>query len=295
MSKARANGMELEYETFGNSDNPAILLIMGLGAQMILWPEALCRGLANTGHYVIRFDNRDIGRSTWLDDLGVPNIGEMFTQALAGESVQSPYALEDMADDAVALLDALSIDKAHVVGASMGGMIAQICASRHATRTRSLTSIMSTSGRRDLPQGSPEAMEVLMTPPDDPTSRESVAQHGIRSLRVIAGKGFSPSEARARELAERAFDRGYHQAGTARQFAAIIANGSRVRLLETIDVPTLVIHGDSDPLIPPAAGEDTAALIPDARLRLIEGMGHDLAPELVPELTDMISRHCATA
>ena len=295
MSKAQANGIELEYESFGNRDNPAVLLIMGLGAQMTVWPEALCRGLANAGFFVIRFDNRDIGRSTWLDQLETPDIGKLYAAAMAGEKISSPYTLSDMAADAAGLLDALEIARAHIVGGSMGGMIAQIFASTYPERTLSLTSIMSTSARRELPQATPEAMEMLLPAPEDPDSRESVIRHDIQALKVFGGTGCPPSDERAREQAERAYDRGYHPAGMTRQFAALIANGNTVRHLQSIRVPSLVIHGDSDPLIPPAGGEDTAALIPDARLLLIPGMGHDLAPEVVPELVEAISRHCAAA
>jgi pimeloyl-ACP methyl ester carboxylesterase len=294
MSRASANAVELEYETFGSRDNPALILIMGVGAQMIRWPDAFCRSLADTGHYVIRFDNRDIGRSTWLDELEIPDVKKMIEAALAGNKPTSPYTLEDMADDTMALLTALGREKAHVVGASMGGMIAQLCAAGYPGRVLSLTSIMSTSGRRDLPQGKPEAMQALMTPPADINSRESVIAHDIKVLQLISGDGFPMSEARARELAESSYERGYHPAGAARQFAAIITNGSRSRQLAGIRAPSLVIHGADDPLMPPAAGEDTAALIPGAALRIIDGMGHDLASEVVPEVVQLISRHCAS-
>lgn len=288
----KANGMDLEYETFGQRRDPPILLIMGLGAQMLWWPEDFCELLAQKGFYAIRFDNRDIGKSTWLDDTPVPDIMQMFQDALAGKRVPPPYTLEDMAADAMALLRALGIERAHVVGASMGGMIAQICAANYPDRVLSLTSIMSTSGRRDLPQATPEVLSLLTMPPPDPTDRAAVIEHGVRLIQTISGDGYTASRERAQRLAERSYDRGYHAAGTLRQFAAIIASGNRTRLLETIHVPTLVIHGDRDPLIPPEGGKDTAAHIPGAKLVMMHGMGHDLPPELLPQLTDAIAAHC---
>lgn len=292
MSKARANGLELEYETFGRPNNSPLVLVMGLGAQMIAWPEALCEGLADKGFYVIRFDNRDSGRSTWLNHLGIPDVAAMYSAAEAGEAVDSPYSLADMAADTIALLDALDLPDAHIAGGSMGGMIAQICAAGYPDRVRSMTSIMSTSGRRQLPPGEPEAMSAIVTPPDNPEDRESIIETDVRALQIISGTGYPLSREYARDLAARSYERGYNLAGTARQFAAILADGSRARLLQRIQRPSLVVHGDHDPLIPPAAGEDTAALIPGAELRMIRGMGHHIAAEIIPELIDHLTRHC---
>ncbi len=263
---ARVGELELVYETFGDSGDPAVLLIMGLGAQMIFWPEELCEALAANGNYVIRFDNRDAGRSTVLD-LSPPN----FLQVAAGEA-EAPYLLQHMADDAVGLLDQLGIERAHVVGASMGGMVAQRVAIDHPERVLSLASIMSTTGDPEVGRTTPEAMEVLMTAP--PTDRDGYVEGTVTARGVIGSK--PADEARTRDLAERSFDRGYHPDGTARQLAAIAASPDRAPELRELAVPTVVIHGADDPLIGVSGGEATAAAIPGSELVVIEGMGHDM-------------------
>ena len=284
-----ANGLQIAYEEFGDPLSPPMLLIMGLGAQMILWRDAFCEQLAARGYRVIRFDNRDIGQSTWLDDRATPNLLAVMSAALAHQPIDAPYRLSDMAADAAGLLDALGIARAHVVGASMGGMIAQTLAIEHPTRVRSMTSIMSTTGNPDLPPPSPTATAVLMTPP---SGRAAAIEHGVNVYRTIGSPGFEFDEAEARTLAARSFDRGFNPAGVLRQLVAIIASGSRVAALRQLSVPALVVHGTEDPLVPFAAGRDTAGAIPGAQFLAIEGMGHDMPRPLWPRLIDAI---CALA
>ena len=253
MARIKANGIEIEYETFGRKGDPALLLIMGLGAQLTLWPESLCEGLASRGFHVVRYDNRDVGLSTDFDKWGVPNIMDAFMKLMKGEKVAAPYLLDDLANDAIGLLDALDIDRAHMVGASMGGMIAQILAAKFPQRTRSLVSIMSTSGRRGLPMGKPEAVAMLSAQPEGP-SREQLIAHGIKLRTAIGSPGFPSDPAELRALVERNIDRRYYPAGAARQYLAVMASGDRVDLLKTVKVPTLVRHGDDAPLLPVDGG-----------------------------------------
>jgi pimeloyl-ACP methyl ester carboxylesterase len=290
-----ANGIDLCYDEVGDAKAPVILLIMGLGTQMIAWPDAFCFALAQRGFRVVRFDNRDIGLSTKIENAAPVDLIAAFARAMAGESVEAPYALDDMAADTVGLMDALRISRAHMVGASMGGMIAQIVAARYADRVRSLTSIMSSSGAPGLPQGRPEAISALLSPRPPSGDRESVIREGVRILRIIGSPGFPTSDAELRAKVERAADRSYYPPGVGRQMLAILASGSRVELLKEIKVSTLVIHGADDPLVPVEAGTDTAKHIPGAALKIIPGMGHDLANGLVPILVDAIADHCLAA
>jgi pimeloyl-ACP methyl ester carboxylesterase len=284
-----ANGIEIVYDTFGDPSSPPMLLIMGLGAQMIAWDEDFCSALASRGFCVIRFDNRDVGLSTKLDEAGLPNMLAMLRSQMQGETVEAPYTLRDMADDVAGLLDGLAIDAAHIVGASMGGMIAQEMAIRHPDRVLTLTSIMSSTGNPDLPPPDPEALTVLVTPP--PSDRQAYIEYGIESWKVLAGPGYPPDNDRIAERAGRFFDRGLSPAGTSRQMAAILASGSRVEALQSVTAPALIIHGDSDPLVPVEGGIDTADSIPGAELLIIEGMGHDLPPSLASRVIDAIARH----
>lgn len=288
MPRARANGIEIEYETFGDPADPALLLVMGLGAQMILWPEEFCSDLAARGLHVVRYDNRDVGRSTWLDQAGMPDVAGALAAAMQGRPIASPYRLRDMAADAVGLLDALEVDAAHVVGASMGGMIAQTLAIEHPARVRTLTSIMSTTGHPGLPPARPEAMAVLVTPA--PTERAAAIEHGVRVWRTIGSPGFPFDEAEVRERAALAFDRGVNPPGIARQLVAILASGSRREALRGVQVPSLVIHGAADPLVPVEAGRDTAQAVPGAELLEFEGMGHDLPRPLWPRFVEAIAK-----
>src|SRR5271157_290969 len=289
MPLVATNGVELEYETFGAAQAPAILLIMGLGAQMILWDEEFCEALARRGYRVIRFDNRDVGLSTKLEDAGVPNVATALAAMAQGRPPSAAYTLHNMADDTAGLLGALRIDAAHVVGASMGGMIAQTLAIRHPKRIRTLTSIMSTTGNPALPPATPAAMQVLMTPA--PTQREAYIEHHVEVSKVVGSPGFPFDPEAVRARGARVFDRGVFPAGIARQLVAILASGNRKPLLASVRAPTLVIHGSADPLVPIAAGRDTAQAVPGADLFEIEGMGHDLPREVWPRLVDAIAKH----
>ena len=293
MARARANGIELDFDTFGSPEGRPLLLIMGLGGQSIMWDEGFCDALAERGHFVVRYDNRDVGLSTKFDAAGLPNVMELMLQSAAGKQPAVPYTLDDMADDAAGLLDALGLETAHVCGASMGGMIAQTVAIRHGQRLRSLVSIMSSTGDPSLPQAKPEAMAVLMAPP--PTDRAGSLDAAVRTWRTIGSPGFPFDETKIRERAGRLYDRSFYPQGTARQLAAIVAHGSRAEKLREVSAPTLVIHGAADPLVPIEGGRDTARAIPGAELLVIEGMGHDLPEGAWPKLVGAISEHTAKA
>ena len=280
---ADSNGLTLAYETFGDRHDPPVLLIMGLGAQMIVWPDELCRALAERGHFVVRFDNRDAGESTHLHDAGMPDL----RACLAGDASSAPYDLVDMAADAMGLLDALGIDRAHVVGASMGGMIAQTAAVRHPERVLSLTSIMSTTGERSVSQSTPEAAAVLTEPPA--RTREEYIERAPGLARVIGSPGFPLDEEALLTRAALSWDRGVDPPGFGRQLAAITTSGDRTEMLRSLRVPALVFHGEDDPLLPVAGGRATAAAIDGAELVTVPGMGHDLPRGVWPRLVDSIS------
>ena len=282
MPQVRANGIDVEYESFGRMGDPLVLLIMGFAAQLISWPDALCQGLADKGFRVVRFDNRDIGKSTHLADLRAPDPRTLMAEVMAGKRPHVPYTLDDMAGDAVGLMDALGVSHAHIVGASMGGMIAQLVAINHAQRAKSLVSIMSTTGRRDLPPGDRETLSVLFRPPKS-FSRDDLIDASMLAQKALASPGFRLSEAEMRLTAERRTDRApFDATGLARQSAALIAAPPRDALLRKVRCPTLVLHGADDPVIPAAAAKDTAESIPGAELIVVPGMGHDFAPGLVP-------------
>ncbi len=295
MPVTSANGIEIAYDDRGNPADPAILLIMGLGTQMTAWPEAFCDALAARGFRVVRLDNRDIGLSTKFDAAPPIDLAAVLQRVMAGQKIDPPYQLTDMAADAVGLMDRLAIRKAHIVGASMGGMIAQIVAAEYPDRVRSLVSIMSSSGDPGLPQAKPEAIAAIMQARPDGSDRELAVQHGMRVYRAIGSPGFPTSDDELRAKVGAAFDRSYYPPGVGRQFAAIMANGSRVGMLKKLSVPTLVLHGADDPLVPVEAGRHTAALIPGSNLTVIPGMGHDIAPGLIPILVEAIAAHCAKA
>src|SRR5579872_4211345 len=273
--KARVRELELEYDTFGRSGDPAVLLIMGLGTQMIAWPAPFCQALADNGFHVVRFDNRDIGLSTHLDHLPQPRNIDFIARR-----VRPAYTLDDMAADAVGLLDVLEIRKAHIVGASMGGMIAQLVVINHQDRVLSLTSIMSAIGGRDHVAPSLKVLGRLLLPA--PKTREGRIERHVDTARLLAG-GNPVDEARLREFATLSVDRSYHPAGMRRQLAASAAAPSRREALGRLQVPALVIHGMNDPLIPPENGRRTAAAIPGSRLVEISGMGHNLPPQKWPQ------------
>ena len=282
MPQVRANGIDIEYESFGREGDPAVLLVMGFATQLVAWPESLCNGLAGKGFRVIRFDNRDIGKSTHLAQIAPPNLPAMIAAREAGGWPTAPYSLDDMAADAAGLLDALGIVRAHIVGASMGGMIAQLVAINHPAKTKSLVSVMSTTGRLDLPPAKPEAFAAIMTPPPS-LSREDRIARGVEVMRVIGSPGFPASEAELRETVARGVDRTpYDPVGNARQMAAVLAARPRNDRLKALKIPALVIHGADDPLIPASGGEDTARSIPGAELLIVPGAAHDLRESLVP-------------
>ncbi|MHA2398578.1 MAG: alpha/beta fold hydrolase [Promethearchaeota archaeon] len=293
MTKVKANNIEIEFETFGDPSNDPLLLVMGLGGQMIAWDEELIKKLTDRGFYVIRFDNRDVGLSTKCEEAGEPNLMQAFTAAQAGEIIESPYSLDDMADDAIGLLDALNIEKAHICGASMGGMIVQTIAIRHPSRVLSLTSIMSTTGNPDLPRSSPEVSLEFMTPV--PPERDAVIENGIRVGKLLYGSGFPYDEVKARERAGRAFDRCFYPQGFGRQLLAIMAHGNRKEKLKGVTVPSLVIHGRDDPLVPVEGGIDTADAISGSELIIIDGMGHSLPPETWEQISDAIVKTAGRA
>jgi pimeloyl-ACP methyl ester carboxylesterase len=280
--RAHVNGLEIEYESFGEPAATPLLLVMGLSYQMIEWDDALCTRIAERGFRVTRFDNRDSGLSSKLDDLGPPDLG-----GLLSHTADPPYTLDDMAGDAVGVLDALGVGTAHIVGASMGGMIAQLIAINHPERALSLTSIMSTAGGPHVIQAEPAVNAMLLAPPG--TTREERVEQSLSNRRLIFGTGMPFDAERARQKAERAVDRAFSPEGTARQLAAIIAAPDRSAGLGRLTIPTLVIHGDHDPLVPPENGRQTAAALPNARLIMIPGMGHALPEQVWPEVVDAIA------
>lgn len=286
-----SNGLQIAYDTAGDPKAVPILLIMGLGMQLISWPDDLVEGLVEQGFYVIRFDNRDSGLSEKFERAGTPNLPLAYLKSLVRWPIKSAYTLDDMADDALGVMRALGVNRAHVVGASMGGMIAQILAAKHPDRVLSLTSIMSSSGRRGLPGPSREARAVLFKRPANPKDMESLVSHMANTFRVIGSPAYPTPDKQLRDRIGRAIRRNVCPGGVARQMVAIAASGDRSKLLRQIDVPTLVIHGAADPLVPPACGQDTARQVPGARLEIIEGMGHDLPTQLIERLLALIDAH----
>ncbi|HEY5044924.1 MAG TPA: alpha/beta hydrolase [Solirubrobacteraceae bacterium] len=281
-------GITLCYETFGDPQDPAALLIMGLGTQMVAWQEAFCLQLAAHGLYVVRFDNRDIGRSTHLQ-----GPAPSFAQLLRSSGEVARYTLADMARDTVGLLDRLELRSAHMIGASMGGMIAQTLAARHPARVRSLVSIMSSTGGRWVGRPALRSYPIFLR--QAPREREAFIEHATRLFARIGSRGMPQDAEGVREIAALSYDRELDRSGTGRQLAAIVASGDRSAELERITAPTLVIHGSVDPLISPSGGRATARAIKGAQLTMIEGMGHDLPRVLWPRLIDMIAAHAAAA
>ncbi len=293
MTTVRCNGIELAYERLGDPAAPAVLLIMGLGGQLVSWPDPLCQDLVDAGYQVVRFDNRDVGLSSKLDHHGTPNLHRMALAAALRRPLQAPYRLDDMAQDAVSLLDALDITDAHLVGASMGGMIAQILAAKHAHRTLSLASLMSTSGHPLLPGPSLKLrLRLARKRSADP---ETEVRESMHTLRLIGSPGYPQSDEELREKVVRQLNRSLCPDGTARQIAAILASGSRTSLLEKIRAPTLILHGADDPLVPVAAARDLARRIPHAIPDIIPGMGHDLPPSLLPRISASLLSHLERA
>lgn len=282
MPRCHANGIEIEYDTFGSPDDPAMLLIMGLSMQLTGWEPGLCARLAEHGFHVVRFDNRDVGLSTHFDTAPVPDPFAV----LGGDRSQVAYVLADMADDAAGLLTALGVEAAHVVGVSMGGMIVQELLLRHPERLLTACSVMATTGAPDVGQPSPAAAAVLVAPPVK--SREEAIERGVQVWRVLESPAYPRAESVLREQEGAFYDRDYDPAGSVRQLGAILASPDRTERLRSVATPTLVIHGEADPLVDVSGGRATAAAIPDAMLRTYPGMGHDLPPELWESYVDEI-------
>jgi pimeloyl-ACP methyl ester carboxylesterase len=284
-----ANGVRLAYDDFGNANDPAILLIMGMATQMTAWPLSFCRGLADRGFYVVRYDNRDVGLSEKMLTARIPSTLDMMLKAGINRPLKVSYKLDDMATDALELMNALNLNQAHVVGVSMGGMIGQVLAAKHSSRVCSLTSIMSSSGDPNLPRASKKVTRALLK------RYLGLVKPGLKSTiafqRLIGSPGFPQSDDELNEKVRAAFQRSFYPPGFARHMAAIMASGSRVELLKAIKAPSLVIHGRDDVLVPLACGVDTARQIPNAALKIIDGMGHNLPESLVPILTDLVADH----
>ena len=295
MPNIRANNIDICYEENGPADAPVILLVMGLGAQMIAWPDEFIHGLVSKGYRVIHYDNRDVGLSQRMDEAKTPNLVWTMLKARFGLPVRVPYTLTDMAADGIGLLDALGIDKAHVAGASMGGMIVQLMAANHRERLLSMTSIMSSSGKPGLPGARADIQKNFMVkrPPD--ASRDDAVAFGTELVRSFSYPDPARPENAHAEMTAKAFDRGYYPVGTRRQLLAIIADGSRVERLKKITTPTLVVHGGADPLVPKEGSEDIARHIPGARLEIIDEMAHDLPPSQVGRMVDLIAGHAKQA
>ncbi|MFC4271733.1 alpha/beta fold hydrolase [Sneathiella chungangensis] len=292
MANLISNGLSLEYETFGASSDPAVILIAGLGFQLIDWPAAFCEALAAEKFHVVRFDNRDIGLSQKLEQKGLPDLPRLMQQLQTGQPPEVPYHLSDMAADVAGLMAGLGIDRAHMVGMSMGGMIAQLMAIFYPEKLYSLTSIMSSSGNRHLPPSTPAATSVLMSAPAS-QAVEDVVAFGLQVNDVIGSPGFRWDRAALEEHIRACVVRSYCPTGYLRQYAVVLAANPRVSELPGVTAPTLVIHGKDDPLVPYAAGEDTARLIPGAKLELVDGMGHDLSPALCDHLAGLLIPHLA--
>ncbi len=295
-----ANGINIEIEDSGTDpgadgqERPVVLLIMGLAMQLVAWPAPFVQALVDAGYRVIRFDNRDIGLSQHFDELGVPNVVLAALKLRLGFGVKTGYTLTDMARDTLGVMDALNVQKAHIVGVSMGGMIAQRVALASPDRVLSLTSVMSTSGARGLPQARPQVIRALMSRPRS-TAPQDIGDFYVKLLKVIGSPAFPVSEAEVRERASVAFNRNFHPQGIPRQMMAIMTDTQRAHALQNIQVPTLVIHGTEDGLVPFACGQDTARRIPNARFVPVEGMGHDLPPGVVQRLLASMLPHFKTA
>jgi proline iminopeptidase len=294
MPVVETNGLRLDCDVHGPVDAPAVLLIMGLGMPAALWPDQAVQSLSGAGFRVVTFDNRDAGGSTRLEGVPVPNVLRAIVRALMRRKVSAPYTLEDMAADTIGLLDALGIAQAHVVGTSMGGMIGQVVAARYPTRVLSLTSIMSNSGNpeRRYAFGSWKALRAIIHRPPPPDDHEAVVRHLIRLFGAIGSPRFRDDIELVRPIFERVARKGLYRQGTLRQLLAILATADRRPMLQQITAPTLVLHGADDPLVPVAAGRDTATNIPGAQLEIIEGMGHDFPPARMEQLAERIAAHC---
>ena len=292
MPTIEANGIRLAYDVQGDPQGETVVLIAGLGLQLTSWPDAFCEGLVKQGLRVVRFDNRDSGLSTKLEQFGKPDLQMAFFKSLFHMPLFPGYTLYDMAKDGIGLLDALGIDKAHIVGASMGGMIGQIMAGRYPERVLTLTSIMTTSGRPGLPGPTMAAAHALFSRPQNPRDINSVIDHFVHMFKVIGSPGYPTPEEELRRRVAQSVRRNVCPRGTARQVMAVTSSGDQGALLRTIKAPTMGIHGTDDPLVPIACGRDIARLVPGAVLHEIPGMGHDFPPALEATLSELVAAHC---
>lgn len=290
MPDIQANGITIHYDDQGNANDPAMLLIMGFGAQMTLWPQEFLDAMIQRGFRTIRYDNRDVGLSEKLDGVKAPGLLKLTLYGKLGLKPKVPYSLADMAADGIGLLDALGIEKAHIVGASMGGMIGQHLVAQYPQRVLSFTQVFSTTGNPKLPPPRKDAIKALITRPKS-EEEDALVEHGIMLARTIGSPGYPAPEARLRDRARESVRRSYYPQGATRHLSAIGADGDRSAMIRTITTPTLILHGEDDPLVPCEGGRDTAACIPGAKLKTIAGWGHDLPMELVDELADAIADH----
>lgn len=291
MPTLKANGIEIAYERHGDPARPAVLLVMGLGGQLSMWPRVLVDDLVAAGYHVVRFDNRDIGLSAKFDGTRVPNIVAQMALRRIGISLKTPYTLADMANDTVGLMDGLGIRSAHLVGISMGGMIGQFVAASHPERIASFTALMTTTGNPKLPRPDRRVLEAIIRRGPRPAGREAIIAASVHAFSVIGTPGEDQNTNGMRDRIAESFDRNYCPSGLARQIAAIIATGDFRKQTRAIRAPTLVIHGTADPLVPPDGGKDIARLVQGARLELIEGMGHDIPPRFLPQVTRLMIGH----
>jgi len=291
MPTVESNGIAIAYEASGDPSGRPIVLIMGLGMQLVAWPDAFLQGLERIGRRVIRFDNRDIGLSSKLDETGRVSTKLLVLKAFFGMDIRAPYTLDDMAHDTIGLMDALGLVKAAILGVSMGGMIAQIVAARVPTRVTHLISIMSTTGSRAVPNARLSAARAIANRPPRGADLESIVDYNIDVVRAIGSPRFPNDSELVRKRVLAALERSAHLDGMPRQLAAVLAAGDRAALLKTIRVPTLIVHGTDDPLVPMEGGLLTAEAIPGASLKIIEGMGHDLAPGVIPLILDAVEAH----
>lgn len=291
MPMATANGIEIAYESHGDPAAPTIVLIMGLAAQLEMWPADFIDSLVKAGYHVIRFDNRDIGLTTKFEGARTPNLVLQILLRRIGIKLKTPYDLSDMAADTAGLMDALGIDDAHIIGVSMGGMIGQFLAATYPDRINSLTAIMTTTGNPKLPRPSREIMRAMMRRPEPPTTREEIIARSVAAFDVIGTPGEDHNTNGMRDRIIASVDRDYTPSGPVRQTAAILASGDFRNMTRRIGTPTLVIHGSADPLVSPEAGKDIAAIVPGAQFELIEGMGHDIPPTYLPQITQLILDH----
>jgi len=296
MPTIQANGITIEYDTFGDHASPPLLLIMGFSGQMILWDEEFCKKLADRGLYVIRFDNRDVGLSSKIESAGENDFNEVVAAILQGQKIQVPYTLDDMAGDAIGLLDELGIKRAHVLGTSMGGMVAQIMAIKYPERLYSLISMSSTTGNPEIVAGISTDKDFWpVSPMAVPHDREANIEYMVQGMRELAGQGFEFEEEHLRGVAQVSYDRCFYPQGAERQLLAIMVSGNRRPLLEKLKVPTLVVHGDADVLVPVEGGMDTSRAIPGATLLIVEGMGHDLPRGAWDRIVDAVAMHVKNA